>query len=234
MKAALTASVEALTKETEAVEAEIVELSNPPKVLPTMTSLMAVDAALADIEARQKKCAEQRAYLEQLRSKMPMVRDLLSKATAQEQPARQDVRNAEEDCYSGYLEQVDLAEILEPLRRWIVAMQGSGRYWWENKLRETLIIAGADEQKRVKAEMTAWLAIPQPAPVPDDEPVAVEPGRNPVTFALAETSRGTPVAELMTALGEQLAEPTPVTRYQEPLPKQTGPEAPPTYIVVGR
>jgi len=124
------------------------------------------------------------------------------------------VKAAEEGCWIGYLETVDLAEILEPVRRWIVAMQGSAQPWWEAKLREALIIQGADDQRRVKAEMDAFIAIPQPPPVPDVDPADVEPGRNPVTFTLAETSRGTPVSELIAALGESLADP--VIVYQRP------------------
>lgn len=193
------ANIASISASLTALQNDLAEAESSLKVADHPDLTGDLDADLATIELQATHGAALSGRCAMLRRKIPMVASILKNAEAQEREARYAVRDAQEDAFGGWVDQVDLDALLQPLLKYRAALRLAGRgEIFRYRLDEALNASRPGE--RARRELMALLAIPGREPEPMDEPEPVQlasPTQPPMMLGAAD---GQPIDRALTAL----------------------------------
>ena len=160
------------------VDAQIKHAETLGTINTLTASLAALDTLLARCDAQAQTAAALSERVEKLRRKIPLVATLLEQANVQERDARMAVRDAQEDAFLAYANNIDLSALVHPLLHYRAALRAAGRgEAFQFRLDEQLNSRHSEES--ASNELRALLAIPgrEPDLTPEiePEPVALSP-----------------------------------------------------------
>ena len=196
--AQVVANIASIAASLEALQSDLAEAEASLKVADHPDLTGDLDADLATIELQASHGAALSGRCAMLRRKIPMVQSVLKNAEAQEREARLSVRDAQEDAFKGWTDQVDLEALLRPLLKYRAALRLAGR-WEAFDIRLREVLNSRRQEETADRELRALMAIPGKEPEPLDEPEPVETGPVHPPMMLVATD-GQPIERALTAL----------------------------------